>query len=1693
MQFIPERPGYEVLGWSTDRTGSTTYGSDNRTAAEQIAGTDATDPFNHIDPGVRTITGYGKDMFGDKEKNPNLNLIDGTAHYYWAKGDADVVMPAGPVVVYAVYYALDDYATYTVDHWRIDGNGELIERVTETVNCITDEVVYAIDRLGDQVKIDNYTAMKKPFTKDDKFIGYTIADDAATVTYKPNLWTTLDHNVRSGRGKADSSLTLSLFYTADPIKIYFDLGTYGEMTLMDGTKITGDSYYIEAFAGQRVQLTPYSMVDRTGYAHMGWTLDKVIDGVTVADAKGTAADDIYAALMMNGGYIANTGFWTASNTDVTLHAVWTPNVVRVMYNIGGTGDVINNGAPPSDMGFVDDEVTPPGTTLLERPGYKLRGWYYTYEVMVDGVPVNVGTSEGTLSVRAADVAAADTVKYVDDIINGNHFTRCNGTLCDPYVIPAGAPRIITLYAVWQADNTTEYTVEYYKVDGNGLLQDVVSLKAHGVTGESVTIVDPNSASYNPSVYAGRLEPWKSAFEGYEAQYTTPVTYDIDGRAGMTPIPVSGASISAASSFADFYGPFAFSYSILSAPTGVITADGNLKLTLFYSAKPSQILLDLGDGSNTTGTWATGAQVAYDHFTNPGVSDGVKVYLPGADELVREGYEFKGWSTNMAALRDTANGNVLLTGKASVDAAATWTGLTSSTDKVPDYIAPGGNFIMPGHGVTLYAIWEAKEVEYQVVRYVIDGNGNRTVHDVTIHTGWTDEIAVAEDGDETDVFTYTNTDNKPIDGYRYFLAADGGVYYPLPNGSNVTWLDDGGNTVQSTANGAILGHGGLDVADADGIWSVVDGQILTLTLYYVPRAYILNLDLGAGTWQDAGGNDTSATDPSGTYLTGTIIDLPYDQSYGGTVSMIADGIPYALQGWAYDDGRTEPFTLTLSDGSQANLTLSQLLDRAKTASKLDNFVYLKAIEDAGLLIKSDATHMTGQFTMPGHDTTLVAVWSLSVQKLTFDPSGYADINDPSFVILDPNDPSKTLTSLYHMYYNSDGTVDETQDDSAKALGEWNTTDKQAPAGFEDEKQHNIAELVTLPSPDMVYRTGYMLIGWSTKFDATQPDPGLAYIDEDGDGIPEKAPTNWTMPAEETTLHAVWSPKRVELIYEPDDAERLVIPPAPTLGYTDCVASITEEIPVRPGYTFVGWANASGSEKPDYVAKDSYELDPPIVTQIPSGSGDGSMVNKETNPNVVYGVWKPNKVTLEYWGMTDIGEANGEWEVLLRSFDVDLTDMFDDAFDQNRDLDDSGAYYTDNDYMAYFVTGWMDEYGMDYITSSWTIQDIADWIGWDGVSHIKVVAQYDVRMIEVTYEASGYEDEHLFSTVVMISWFDSPIDEQMAWKGYEYLLGYDEYGDPLDSSYSCGDILQDLLWDPLANTLYIQLSFEPYLYTITFDYGDNGVTEDLNINYIDQIAFPDESIGGPGFNNPGYTFAGWMLPDGTQINNYTQYSEIVADDSQRALTLFAIWTPDTGTSSSPAEGADDIANSTGGNGNGTIMGPAGSDDVTDELPGNVSLVVDDVLSSVRLPQLVGTSTIGIVEASRALMGAEAMVATYAAPAVAVYEVAGEPQSSRTGAGNVTTVSRTVTNNNYGTNATQASVLSAIIDSILTEASQVRIATPVADQISASVHAANAGVASLTGTVCSGSSVPAFPTSIATSMAPVAVVPATTRREA
>ena len=196
-------------------------------------------------------------------------------------------------------------------------------------------------------------------------------------------------------------------------------------------------------------------------------------------------------------------------------------------------------------------------------------------------------------------------------------------------------------------------------------------------------------------------------------------------------------------------------------------------------------------------------------------------------------------------------------------------------------------------------------------------------------------------------------------------------------------------------------------------------------------------------------------------------------------------------------------VTAPDGS---FTFMSIMDCIRNANQvlggIDNFMYRDA------LIAEDAI-----FKMLPQEVTLYAIWAMSVQPLTFRPDGYADINDPSRIDRDG--------SLYTVYVNPDGTIDETRT-TAVATGSWNTSDGNPPAGYEDRTQHNIDSEVTMPDASYLRRVGYNFLGWSRKLGATEPDADLTYQDLDGDGIYETAPTGWRMPAEETILYAVWRP-------------------------------------------------------------------------------------------------------------------------------------------------------------------------------------------------------------------------------------------------------------------------------------------------------------------------------------------------------------------------------------------------------------------------------------------------------------------------------------------------------------------------------------------------------------------------------------------
>lgn len=192
-------------------------------------------------------------------------------------------------------------------------------------------------------------------------------------------------------------------------------------------------------------------------------------------------------------------------------------------------------------------------------------------------------------------------------------------------------------------------------------------------------------------------------------------------------------------------------------------------------------------------------------------------------------------------------------------------------------------------------------------------------------------------------------------------------------------------------------------------------------------------------------------------------------------------------------------VTAPDGS---FTFMSIMDCIRNANQvlggIDNFMYRDALiaENATastpVYIPADAPAGAEDaiFKMLPQEVTLYAIWAMSVQPLTFRPDGYADINDPN---LDPK-----YGSLYQVYVNADGTIDETRT-TATAIGSWNTDDANPPEGFEDRTQHNIDSEVEMP--DASTSSARATPSWAgpAKLGATEPMPNLIYRTSTVDGF------------------------------------------------------------------------------------------------------------------------------------------------------------------------------------------------------------------------------------------------------------------------------------------------------------------------------------------------------------------------------------------------------------------------------------------------------------------------------------------------------------------------------------------------------------------------------------------------------------------
>ena len=269
-----------------------------------------------------------------------------------------------------------------------------------------------------------------------------------------------------------------------------------------------------------------------------------------------------------------------------------------------------------------------------------------------------------------------------------------------------------------------------------------------------------------------------------------------------------------------------------------------------------------------------------------------------------------------------------------------------------------------------------------------------------------------------------------------------------------------------------------------------------------------------------------------------------------------------------------------------------------------------------------------------------------------------------------------------------------------------------------------------------------------------------------------------------------------------------------------------------------------------------------------------------------------VTVEYWSYTD---ASPDQEVIVHTKTALLSDMFDPTFDPNKDDDPL------NDWMGYRFTGWWDEgWAEPYSISApqeeaVTLGELAHRAEWDGVSPIRVYADYLLRYIEVTYHTNGYADEYPMETVQLIAWIEAPYQD-IYWPGYEFLGIMDEYCNYIDETMTCGDILQGLaemsFTDPAdireylhsVETLDLYFDWHYRQYEVCFISPESTYVQSYGY-YEDLVLAVPEKI-------DGYEFVGWFTEpngQGTQVIDKMKYAMFEQDEMVMSRNLYAYYIP------------------------------------------------------------------------------------------------------------------------------------------------------------------------------------------------------------
>ena len=856
---------------------------------------------------------------------------------YYVNG-ATYLMPTNDKILYAVWAPRDDI-TYYVEHWllsgdgtfsplnsdgtvRRDANGALITGTPNTSANASDttnaayrvtysngksDVVFDLDTIGGYMRT---------------IAGYTYLLNNTSFTIEGATGTTYAVKTIA----ADGTTVFYLFYRANENTIRFEVGSLGTITgeTDDGTTkyITQNHYTDDSF-----DLSTVPAPTRTGYTFKGWTIVEANGTDLVNDAKGATAKGLVTWLEGENAKVTGTYLkpffklgenftYLAPTGNITLRAVWMPQTLTLNLETSG-GTWVSGHEHANDQHMVESSFDLPTRTDITRPGYTLVGWSTSNPD--DGLTEHIkGLASQDKANALAAIAGWITVATTAD---GKTYVY----VTPGYTMPTTTQ---TLYAVWYANNDTEYTVERWLVSGDGAAYAIKNDGTVDRNGDGVLVNHSATESGYRITYTGTTdeEAWADGIDGSIVYRTNDSALSIAGYDYVT----NGNTVFAKNGATEFV-----TYS-----KGTITGDGKLVLKLYFAPKQLKLEFYVGDPAVTSNLSAA-----------PGI---VTLYADQTFALptsvTRTGYTFKGWTSwSHATSVDAATKISDLKGlksQSAFDLASADATRDSATGKVFTAVA-APSYIMPTGSVVLHAVWRANDdTEYTVERWVVSGDGvryaitsdGRLVRDgdgvlvssptaddghVVKHVGVTDEEAWADVN--ADGISYRNNDrNLSFDGYVF--AEDG-----------TDILAKGGVTAYRTDARALI---------------TADGK-MRLVLYFKPLQHTITFDFGSGT-------TTGTPAPTQVYT---------DETVNFSTGANRDG--YELVGWSnvqtYDVNVGGAATkTTVNVGTSTGLASQAAADAAKA----------NTTRTSGKGAAFTAMGVGGQtldYIMPTAAQTLYAVW------------------------------------------------------------------------------------------------------------------------------------------------------------------------------------------------------------------------------------------------------------------------------------------------------------------------------------------------------------------------------------------------------------------------------------------------------------------------------------------------------------------------------------------------------------------------------------------------------------------------------------------------------------------------------------------------------------------------------------------------